>query len=167
MSSAENDRLPPNLVSHLADADMQAAPRALLRAAHRAREIARQTGTPLIICRDGAVVEVWPEELDELDARSLIDFSTSPILTAVNPKRLLAKIAAGHLRNVRFSDLEALVAAFGFRLARTEGSHCIYQHASIAEQLNLQDVAGEAKPYQIRQFLRLVERYDLRMKGDM
>ncbi len=34
------------------------------------------------------------------------------------------------------------------------------------EQLNLQDVGGEAKPYQIRQFLRLVERYDLRMKGE-
>jgi hypothetical protein len=39
-------------------------------------------------------------------------------------------------------------------------------HAAIPEQLNLQDVSGEAKPYQIRQFLRLVERYDLRMKGD-
>ncbi len=31
-------------VSRLSDADMQAAPAALLRAARRAREIARQTG---------------------------------------------------------------------------------------------------------------------------
>lgn len=84
----------------------------------------------------------------------------------VNPKWLLAKIAAGHLRNVRFRDFESLVGIFGFRLARTEGSHHIYQHETIAEQLNLQNVSGEAKPYQIRQFLRLVERYDLRMKGE-
>ena len=32
--------------------------------------------------------------------------------------------------------------------------------------LNLQDVRGQAKPYQIRQFLRLVERYALRMVND-
>jgi predicted RNA binding protein YcfA (HicA-like mRNA interferase family) len=84
----------------------------------------------------------------------------------MNPKRPLARIAAGHLRNVRFREMEALVLAFGFRLARIEGSHHIYLHDSVNEQLNLQEVSGEAKPYQIRQFLRLVERYDLRMKGD-
>ena len=52
------------LVSHLPDADMQAAPRALLRAARRAREIARQTNTPLIFVRDGVVVEEWVTEDD-------------------------------------------------------------------------------------------------------
>jgi len=31
----------------------------------------------------------------------------------------------------------------------------------ISEQLNVQDVAGEAKPYQIRQLLDLVRQYDL------
>ena len=45
------------LVSRLPDADMQAAPAALLRAALRARELARQTGTPLVIVRDGELVE--------------------------------------------------------------------------------------------------------------
>lgn len=84
----------------------------------------------------------------------------------MNPKRLLARLAAGHLRNVSFRDMTALTAAFGFHLARVEGSHHIYQHDYIAEQLNLQEFAGEAKPYQIRQFLRLVERYDLRMKEE-
>jgi len=84
----------------------------------------------------------------------------------LNPKKLLARVASGHLRNVSFRDLQALVEAFGFRLARTEGSHHIYSHERIAEQLNLQTVGGEAKPYQIRQFLRLVERYDLRMEDE-
>jgi hypothetical protein len=41
------------LESKLPDADMQAAPKALLRAARRAREIARKTGTPLVVVIDG------------------------------------------------------------------------------------------------------------------
>jgi hypothetical protein len=42
------------------------------------------------------------------------------------------------------------------------GSHHIYVHADIDAVLNLQDARGQAKPYQVRQFLRIVERYDLR-----
>jgi len=41
------------LESKLANPDMQGAPRALLRAARRAREIAFHTNTPLVIVRDG------------------------------------------------------------------------------------------------------------------
>lgn len=44
-------------VSRLPDADMQAVPAALLRAARRAREIARQTGTAVVVVRDGKLVE--------------------------------------------------------------------------------------------------------------
>jgi hypothetical protein len=43
--------------SNLPNADMQAAPRALLRAARRAREIARQTNTAIVVVRDGKLVE--------------------------------------------------------------------------------------------------------------
>ena len=82
----------------------------------------------------------------------------------MNPKKLLARVASGHLRNVAFRDIQSLVEAFGFRLVRTEGGHHIYSHPANVEQLNLQSVAGEEEPYQIRQFLRLVERYDLRME---
>ena len=45
------------MTSKLADADMQAAPKALLRSAQRAREIARQANTPLVLMRDGVLVE--------------------------------------------------------------------------------------------------------------
>ena len=45
------------MTSKLADADMQVAPKALLRSAQRAREIARQTNTPLVLIRDGVLVE--------------------------------------------------------------------------------------------------------------
>ncbi|MCX7098990.1 MAG: hypothetical protein NTV43_13895 [Methylococcales bacterium] len=47
----------PPSVSRLVDTDMQAVPTALARAAQRAREIAVQTGTPLIVVRDGKLIE--------------------------------------------------------------------------------------------------------------
>ena len=50
------------LESRLPDADMQEAPRALLRAARRAREIARQTGTGVVVLRDGKIVEESPDD---------------------------------------------------------------------------------------------------------
>lgn len=56
-----------------------------------------------------------------------------------------------------------LVEAFGFVLDRHSGtSHRIYKHSRFPDaRLNLQPVAGEAKSYQIRQFLKLIEEYNL------
>jgi predicted RNA binding protein YcfA (HicA-like mRNA interferase family) len=84
----------------------------------------------------------------------------------VDPKRLLARIARGELANVSFSDMQRLVEAFGFELRRTSGSHHVFVHPEVRELINLQNVRGQAKPYQIRQFLRLVERYALTMEDD-
>jgi len=81
----------------------------------------------------------------------------------VNRKRLLQRLAQGALQIVAFRDMVSLVEGFGFRLQRTTGSHHIFVHPNVPELVNLQDVRGEAKPYQIRQFLRLVERYSLRL----
>jgi hypothetical protein len=53
-----------NLKSKLPDTDMQAAPRAMLRAARRAREIARRTNTAIVIVRDGKLVEEKVEDLE-------------------------------------------------------------------------------------------------------
>jgi predicted RNA binding protein YcfA (HicA-like mRNA interferase family) len=68
----------------------------------------------------------------------------------------------GSLKNVRFSDFHRLLEACGFELDRTRGSHHIYRHPRFGERLNLQPVRDEAKPYQIRQFLVLVEKYHLK-----
>jgi hypothetical protein len=46
-----------SVVSRLADADMQAVPAALARAAQSARELAARTGTPLVVSRDGKLTE--------------------------------------------------------------------------------------------------------------
>ena len=78
-------------------------------------------------------------------------------------EKLLQKILSGS-RNVRFGDMVTLVNAFGFRLSRTKGSHHIFTHPGIPELVNLQEVHGQAKPYQIKQFLNLIERYNLKME---
>jgi len=58
-----------------------------------------------------------------------------------------------------------LVEALGFERRRVSGSHHIYAHPDIPELINLQDARGQAKPYQVRQILRLVERYDLKLEN--
>jgi predicted RNA binding protein YcfA (HicA-like mRNA interferase family) len=84
----------------------------------------------------------------------------------VRPRALLRRISSGVLTNIDFRDFVRLAEAFGFRVARTSGSHHILHHPNIPELLNLQEVSGEAKPYQIRQFLRLTERYNLQLSSD-
>ena len=78
-------------------------------------------------------------------------------------RKILAKILAGS-RNVAFNDVVRLVEGFGFRLSRVSGSHHIFVHPSTTELLNLQNVNGHAKPYQIRQLMDLVERYNLELE---
>jgi len=68
----------------------------------------------------------------------------------MNPAKLLQRLAQGAVQNVAFADFVGLVEVFGFRPARTSGSHHIFLHRGIPEQLNLQDANGQAKPYQIR-----------------
>jgi len=82
----------------------------------------------------------------------------------LNNRALLRRLLASQA-NVRFDDLLSLVEAFGFRERRRRGSHRMFSHPIVGEQLNLQEFHGEAKPYQIRQFLKIVERYNLHL-GD-
>jgi hypothetical protein len=79
----------------------------------------------------------------------------------MNRKKLLRRLTQGSVQNVAFDDLCNLVQGFGFSLSRVNGNHHIFLHPKAPELLNLQNVSGEAKPYQIRQFIRLVERYNL------
>ena len=81
----------------------------------------------------------------------------------MNKRKLLNKALRGS-KNIRFNDMVSLAEAFGFRLARVSGSHHIFVHPDIPELINLQNVAGKAKPYQIKQFLDLVERHNIMLK---
>ena len=92
--------------------------------------------------------------------------SRFPAVTApVNRRRLLNKLLSGS-KNIHFAEATACVEAFGFRLARVSGSHHIYRHPSVPELVNLQNVNGKAKPYQVKQFLQIVEQYDLRLEDE-
>jgi predicted RNA binding protein YcfA (HicA-like mRNA interferase family) len=83
----------------------------------------------------------------------------------MNRRKLLFRVLQSKA-NVRFGDLVGLAEAFGFRLSRTKGGHHVYKHPDVRELLNLQEVNGEAKPYQVRQLLKLVEAYNLRLPED-
>lgn len=82
----------------------------------------------------------------------------------MNRRKLLER-ALTSPKNLRFDEAVALAEALGFRLARTSGSHHIFVHQDVPELLNLQKVHGKAKPYQVSQLLKLVERYNLQL-GD-
>ena len=79
-------------------------------------------------------------------------------------RKLLQKILSRSNKNVKFTDFVQLVEAFGFHLSRIKGSHHIFTHPEVNELVNLQEVNGQAKPYQIKQFLELVEEYDLKLE---
>jgi len=80
-------------------------------------------------------------------------------------RRLLQRLLSGS-KNIRFAEAVACAEAFGFRLPWVSGSHHIYVHADIPELVNLQNVNGKAKAYQVKQLLRLIERYNLQMEEE-
>lgn len=83
----------------------------------------------------------------------------------MNRRLLLLRILNGS-RNVSYSDFVNLIEGFGFRLSRVRGSHQIFVHPDLSELVNLQNVGGQVKPYQVRQVLKLVEQYHLRLTDD-
>lgn len=83
----------------------------------------------------------------------------------MNSRKLLQK-ALSSPANLRFTEACALASAFGFHLSRVKGSHHIFAHQGVRELVNLQEVGGKAKPYQVKQLLDLVERYNLSLGGE-
>ena len=65
------------------------------------------------------------------------------------------------MTNVSFVDAQRLAEALRFEQLRVAGSHHLYARHGIPEQLNLQERRGQAKPYQLRQLVMLIRRYDL------
>jgi len=83
----------------------------------------------------------------------------------VNKQKLLAKLQNSGI-NVRYNDFVTLINAYGFNRTRGEGSHEIYRCTGIPEIVNIQNDKGNAKPYQVKQFLFLIEKYNLKLKED-
>lgn len=83
----------------------------------------------------------------------------------MNKKKLLAKILGG-TKNVKFNEIDTLLKAFGFELVRINGSHHIYNRDDIPEIINIQNRKGEVSPYQVKQFLALIEQYNLNLDNE-
>ncbi|KPA17808.1 YcfA-like protein [Candidatus Magnetomorum sp. HK-1] len=79
-------------------------------------------------------------------------------------KNKILQLILNNSKNVRFSDAVSLAKAFGFALDRINGSHHIFKHPDKPALLNLQNVKGKAKPYQLKQLIQLIERYNLKME---
>ena len=83
----------------------------------------------------------------------------------MNKRKLLKKLENSQ-KNVRYSDFVSLIEAFGFEHDRIKGSHAMYKHTGIPKIMNIQDDKGQAKPYQIRQFLQLIKNYNLKLESE-
>ncbi|MGI2904300.1 type II toxin-antitoxin system HicA family toxin [Tolypothrix sp. VBCCA 56010] len=80
-------------------------------------------------------------------------------------RKLLEKVLSGS-KNIQFDELVTLIEAFGFTLSRINGSHHIFQHPEIPEIINIQNKKGKAVPYQVRQFILIVEQYNLSLEDE-
>lgn len=67
----------------------------------------------------------------------------------------------GRVTNVRFEEICQAAESFGFKFKGGKGSHRIFVREGVKELLNFQDFRGKAKPYQVRQFIKLIEKYNL------
>ncbi|MDP2802720.1 MAG: type II toxin-antitoxin system HicA family toxin [Phreatobacter sp.] len=73
--------------------------------------------------------------------------------------KLMAAARSGS--SLSFRDFEALLAACGFRLRATSGSHRLWKHEGSGVKLSVQSDGKDVKRYQIRQFLAIVDTHDL------
>jgi len=80
------------------------------------------------------------------------------------PGKLYQQLLSSSSRSISFRDFERLLRAFGFEFDRTVGSHRQYIHPDIPRAFPVQPDGKDAKRYQVREFLELVERYALRMR---
>ena len=55
------------------DSDMAGTQAAMIRAARRARELARQHNQPLVLWKDGRMVEIMPDDLPPLPDEAVGD----------------------------------------------------------------------------------------------
>ena len=83
----------------------------------------------------------------------------------MNRRKLLKKVLQGS-KNVRFKDFVALIEGYGFSESRVSGSHHIFSHPEVDQLVNIHSVGGQAKPYQVRQFLKWVEKCNLDLKDE-
>lgn len=71
--------------------------------------------------------------------------------------KLYALLLQSTNRQVDFRDFVAMVEAFGFENVRTKGGHRSFAHLACNDLLVIQPKGKDAKRYQIREFLDIVQ----------
>ena len=79
----------------------------------------------------------------------------------VKPAKLYEQLLTSTRRTVTFRDFESLLRSFGFEPVRQKGSHKSYKHVKAQRMLVVQPRGNDAKDYQVRQFLDMVQEYGL------
>jgi predicted RNA binding protein YcfA (HicA-like mRNA interferase family) len=80
----------------------------------------------------------------------------------IKPAKLYARLLSSRT-SMRFSDFQRVLVAFGFTLDRINGSHHQYKHPLATRPLSIQPKGNMAKPYQVDQFLDIVEEFGLKI----
>jgi predicted RNA binding protein YcfA (HicA-like mRNA interferase family) len=73
------------------------------------------------------------------------------------PAKLYAQLLKSTNRSVDFRDFIAMIEAFGFENIRSRGSHRSYLYPACKALLVVQPKGKDAKRYQVREFLGIVE----------
>ena len=81
----------------------------------------------------------------------------------VKPSKLYEQLLQSTTRSIAYRDFEKMVVAFGFTFDRMNGSHAIYKHALVPRPFPIQPGGKDAKRYQVRELLELVEQYGLQL----
>ena len=64
--------------------------------------------------------------------------------------------------NIRFEKFLRITFHFGFQVKGGRGSHVVLSKPGIPEILTVQNVRGRVKHYQVRQFLKILEKYNMK-----
>lgn len=75
--------------------------------------------------------------------------------------RLYSAVLDNPRASLSFRDFERLLSAFGFRLDRVTGSHRQYIHDAVPRPFPVQPDGKDAKRYQLRELLDMIEAYGL------
>jgi len=82
----------------------------------------------------------------------------------VRPAKLYEQLLQSTARTVSFHDFLSLIEAFGFEEARMRGSHRCFAHSACTKLLVVQPKGADAKRYQVRELLDMIEEFGLTLK---
>ena len=72
-------------------------------------------------------------------------------------------LAAKSDNNIKFKDLCALLNKIGFE-SRVKGSHHIFYKQGLDDIINIQELDGHSKAYQVKQIRELILKYKLEIQ---